>query len=358
MADRSGRGGVGRWLAVIVVVAVLAGGAGWWAGRTVTAPATAVSPGRAEPFVLAQVESSSVGRSLPLSVTVSQPVRAVARNSLTGVVTAVSPGKRATGDVVYSVSRVPVRVVAGREPFYRVLTVGSKGSDVTQLERALVAKGLLKAADASFDASTSAAVKAWQKTLGTEQTGSVPLGQVVAVPSLPAQVSLGESITLGAVLAGGEESVLAPAGARTFELEISEEQARLIPEGARINVLFEKSRWPAVISGSRVDPDTNSTILSLSAPGGGLVCGKDCAGLPALTKTQLRSEVIVVPAVSGPAVPVAAIRTKADGSAVVLDANGTEKKVTVKASASGVAIIDGVPVGAKVRVPAAAPGTG
>lgn len=350
---------MGRWLAVIVVVAVLAGGAGWWAGRTVTAPAEAVSPGRVEPFVLTKVESSSVGRSLPLSVTVSQPVRAVARNSLAGVVTAVSPGKRATGEVVYSVGRVPVRVVAGKEPFYRDLTVGSKGSDVTQLERALVAKGLLKTADATFDAGTAAAVKAWQKTLGTEPTGSVPLGQVVAVPSLPAQVSLGEPIALGAVLAGGEESVLAPTGARTFELEISEEQARLIPEGARINVLFEKSRWPAVISGSRVNPDTNSTILSLSAPaGGGLVCGKDCAALPALTKTQLRSEVIVVPAVSGPAVPVAAIRTKADGSAVVLDAKGAEKKVTVKASASGVAIIDGVPVGAKVRVPAAAAGTG
>lgn len=358
MSVRSGRGGVGRSVAVIVLVAVLAGGAGWWAGRQVTAPVAATSPGRAEMFVLTEVTSSSVGRSLPLSVTVSQPVRAVARNGLAGVVTSVSPGRRATGEVVYSVARVPVRVVTGHEPFYRDLTVGSKGSDVTQLERALVAKGLLKEADSTYGAATASAVKAWQKTLGTAQTGSVPLGQVVAVPSLPTQVSLGEPIVLGAVLAGGEESVLAPTGARTFELEISEEQSRLIPEGARVNVLFEKARWPAVISGSRVNPDTNATILSLSAPGGGLVCGTDCARLPALTTTQLRSEVVVVPAVSGPAVPVAAVRTKADGSAVILDADGTEKKVTVKASASGVAIIDGVPVGSKVRVPASAAGTG
>lgn len=341
-----------RWVLVVVLVAAAAAGGGWWAGKQVTAPAVSSTPSRAESFVLSEVTSSSVGRSLPLSVTVSQPVRPVARNVLSGVVTSASPGRRGAGDVVYTVSRVPVRVVVGAVPFYRDLVVGIKGDDVTQLERALVAKGLLPEADTTYGPATVAAVKQWQKAAGQAQSGTVPFGQVVAVPALPAQVSLGEAINPGGNLAGGEESVLAPTGERSFELEISEEQTKLIPEGVAINVLFNKLSWPAVVAGTKVNPDTNATVLTLTAPGGGPVCADACTQLPALTKTQLRSQVVVVPNVTGPAVPVAAVQTKADGTAVVLDADGTEQPVKVKASASGVAIIDGVAVGTKIRVPA------
>lgn len=346
------------WFGAVVAAAVLAGGAGWWAGHQVSTPAVAEVMPRTSAFVLADVAQASVGRSLPLSVSVSQPVRPVARNALTGVVTAAHPGIRKPGEVAYAVANVPVRVVAGAVPFYRDLGVEAKGADVAQFEQALVTMGRLPKADAYYGTATVAAVKSWQKSLGIEQTGTVPLGQVVAVPSLPTQVSLGESLVLGGVLAGGEESVLAPTGERTFELEVSEQQAKLIPEGSTVNVSLDKTTWPAVMSGSRVDSNSGSTIFTLTAPGGGPVCAGDCAKLPPQPKVQLRSEVVVVPKVSGPAAPAGAVRTRADGTAYVIDEKGAERTVTVKASSSGLAVLDGVPVGTRVRVPADPAGNG
>ncbi|MEO7130023.1 MAG: peptidoglycan-binding domain-containing protein [Dermatophilaceae bacterium] len=350
--------GRGRWSGAVVVAVVVAGGAGWWAGHQVSTPTVAEATPRTDGFVVAAVAQASVGRSLPLSVTVAQPVRPVARNALAGVVTAVNPGSRAVGDVVYSVANVPVRVVAGTLPFYRDLAVEARGPDVAQLERALVGMGRLGTADSYYGTATVAAVKAWQKSLGIEQTGTVPLGQVVAVPSLPTQVSLGEPIVVGGVVAGGEESVLAPTGARTFELEVSEQQAKLIPEGSTVNVSLDTVTWPAVISGSRVDANSGSTVFALTASGGGPVCGADCARLPAQPKVALRSEVVVVPKVSGPAAPAAAVRTRADGTAYVIDETGAERTVTVKASSGGLVVVDGVQVGTRVRVPADPAGNG
>lgn len=347
-----------RWIATLVVAASAAGAAGWWAGKQVVAPAMATTTTRTDAFVLTTVIRSTVGRSLPLSVAVSQPVRPVARNTLSGVVTALSPGERRNGDVVYSVAQVPVRVVAGVTPFYRDLGVGARGKDVMQLQGALVSKGLLDEANGYYGTGTVDAVKRWQKTLGQEQTGTVPLGQVVAVSSLPTQVSLAEAISLGGVLGGGEESVLAPTGERRFELEVSDEQSKLIPEGSTVNVHFNKLTWSASITASRVDVNTNNTIFSLSASGGGPVCANSCSQLPATAKTHLRSEVIVVPSVAGASVPVAAVQTKADGSAFVLDARGSEHRVTVQGSASGIAIVAGVAVGTRIRVPASASATG
>lgn len=340
------------WPVAVVVVAALAGGGGWWAGRVVTSPAASSVVVRSDAFVLAQVTQASVGRSLPLSVTVAQPVRAAARNALSGVVTAVNPGQRRSGDVVYSVAGVPVRVVAGTVPFYRDLVIEARGVDVRQLENALVASEVLSSADDYYGSETVRAVKAWQKATGQPLTGSMPLGQLVAVPVLPAVVGVGEDIVLGNVLAGGEESVLAPAGQRTFELEVSAEQAKLIPEGSTVNVMFGKQVWPAILAGSRMDANSNHTVLTLTAPNGGSVCGDSCAALPSQASTQLRSEVVVVPKVSGPSVPAAAVRTDASGAASVVDESGTERKVTVKGSAQGVVVVDGLTIGTKVRVPA------
>jgi hypothetical protein len=107
-----------------------------------------------------------------------------------------------------------------------------------------------------------------------------------------------------------------------------------------------------------IDPESRSTRLMLAGADGGPVCGTQCGQLPPDATVQLSSQVFVVPQVSGPAVPAAAVSTNADGSAFVLDEAGAKVPVTAKGAGNGLVVIDGIAVGATVRVGRAAGTTG
>ena len=58
--------------------------------------------------------------------------------------------------------------------FTRTLLAGTKGEDVTELQKILIAKGFLKAEPSGyFGTQTVAAVKAYQKEKGLEQVGTI-----------------------------------------------------------------------------------------------------------------------------------------------------------------------------------------
>lgn len=366
--NRRGRGVLvvlGAVLALAVAVA-----AGWWAARATLEPQAQVAAEETQQNVWAAATTSSVGRSLPLSTTLRQPTRTVAANALAGVVTEVNPGEVDVGDSVYVVAGTPVRVVEGTTPFYRELAKAPaakdslNGVDVEQLQRALIDLGHLDGeVDGVFEGDTEGAVKAWQKELGLPQSGVVALGEAVAVDSLPTVVQLGEAIQRGKPLGGGEDAVLAPTGERQFVLVVTQEQARLIPAEATVNVTWQEQTWPAVIAGSTQD-EFGTTELELTAPGGGPVCAETCDTLPGDAQVTLRSEVVIVPAIEGTAVPAAAVHSRADGTTYVITAGG-QSPVTVRGSGGGIAIVDGIAVGTQVQViadagnpgsPAPAPG--
>lgn len=342
-----------RALGVVLVLLLFAAaaGAGWWASRatlTSQVPEDADVAAAAE-VVWAEASTGSVGRSLPLSTTLRQPAVPVAQNTLAGVVTSVSPGEVGEGDVVYVVGETPVRVVEADAPFWRDLSRGVKGGDVEALQRLLVAEGHLGGGpDGDFGWNTERAVKAWQKGHGLPQTGVVTLGELVAVADLPAVVQLGEGIVVGKSLAGGEDSVLAPTGEREFVLVVTQEQARLIPAEATVEITFEDHTWSAVIAGSELD-EFGSTTFTLTAPDGGEVCGEECGVLPNDAQVTLRSDVVIVPRIEGTTVPAAAVRTSADGTAYVVTQEG-EVEVGVRGSGQGVAVVDGVEPGTRVQV--------
>lgn len=337
-----------------VLAAGLAAAGGWWAGRVALSPPA--SPPAAPTYTEVRVTEQTVGRSRSVSVALVQGRHAVARNLLSGVVTMVRPGVKKPGDVVYAVAAAPVRVVQGSLPFYRDLVIGSAGADVLQLEEGLKARGLLQEADANYTAVTAAAVREWQRQLREAPTGTVPLGELVAVPSLTDPVWLGPEIAVGALVAGAEESVMV-AGPRVFEVELTREQAADLPSDARIRVHHEEASWPAVIADSRVS-ESGSTVLTLSAPGGGPVCGKDCAKLPDGERLTLRADIVVQEPVSGPAVPVAAVLTDAAGQAYVERSGGGRVDVVIKGSQGGIVVVGGVKDGDMVRVRAAVGGAG
>lgn len=335
--------------AVTVLACVLCAGAGWWAGHAAV-DAPTLAPESAGQVVLATVREASVGRALPYGVTVAQKQKPVARNALAGVVVSVNPGRLKTGDTVYEVAGVPVRVLQGDRPFYRAMRQGVTGQDVAQLERGLVALGLLKSADTSFTEATTAAVRGWQKTLGRPQTGTIELGEVVAVPALPASITLGPDLTPGNVLSGGEPSVLAAVGERTFALELSADQAKQVPADAAVDVTFKTHTWRAHIVDTLAADQDGVIRMVLRAPDGSDVCGAQCAELPADATVNLAGKVFVIPQAKGPTVPAAAVRSKADGTTFVVGEAGQQLPVIVKAASGGLVVVSGVDVGQRVRV--------
>jgi peptidoglycan hydrolase-like protein with peptidoglycan-binding domain len=344
---RAGRR-AGRWVAAVAMVLVVAGVA-FWAGRvTLGSPVAAPDEVAIVEHVVAE---ATVGRSLSLNVTVEQPFVLVATNGLAGTVTAVSSGELVeVGDMLYEVDTVPVRAVAGDVPFWRPLSADAAGEDVSQLQAALAELGYLAGQpDGRFGFATGQAVRAWQRDVGLPVTGVVALGELVAVPSLPARLRLDERIVTGARLGGGEPAVSAPSGEIGFFLVVSPNQAGLIPPDAVVTMEHGELTWRAVLGESQTGEGGNIRF-ALKAPSGGLVCGSDCEALPAAERTSLRARVTVVPEVSGPAVPVAAVRTDPDGTAWVVLADGTRQEVTVLGSSGGVAVVDGLAAGERVRV--------
>src|SRR5262249_11097789 len=93
------------------------------------------------------------------------------------------------GQVLYRVGNgTPVFLLYGRVPAWRALAAGVHGADVRQLNHALVALGCatraqLDPASKYFTAATGYALERLQARLGLPQTGTLPLGQAVFLPS-------------------------------------------------------------------------------------------------------------------------------------------------------------------------------
>ena len=332
---------------------VVAGGA-FWAGRvTLRTPESGATD--SGDSVLVAVAEQTVGKTYRYNVTVTRDEVPVAVNALAGVVTQVSAsGVFGMGDVVYAVDGVPVRVVAGTMPFYRDLASGDTGTDVAQLTAALHALGYLDAEGGStFDWATGQAVKGWQKDVGMPQTGTVANGELIAVASLPTVLTIADSVRQASVLQGGEQIVFEAAGDPRFDLELGSTEAAQIPMGASVAITSGQVTWDAVVTGQQ-QTQSGTVVLSLAAPDGSVVCGDQCDQLPAGQATvYLLSQVSVVPPVTGPGVPVAAIVTEPDGSTIVYVDNGgvrTSRTVTVLGSQNGIAVVDGVQVGEQVQV--------
>ncbi|MDO5676326.1 MAG: peptidoglycan-binding domain-containing protein [Propionibacteriaceae bacterium] len=338
---------VGSAVLALVALAV-AVFAGWWAA---SATLTSSDPGAESPLaqaVWAEAVEGSVGRSLAFATTLRQPSNPVAANGLSGVVTSVHVGEVASGDAVYVVGDTPVRVVEAQEPFWRELGRGARGDDVAALQGLLTGLGYFEGEVGSpFGPETERAVKAWQKAEGRVQSGVVQLGELVGLPRLPVTIALGEDIVVGARLAGGETAVLAPTGEREFVLVLSEDQGRLVPTEATVEISYEDSRWVAVIAGSRVMH--GSMEFDLVGADGGEVCGSECDKLPVDPQVTLRSQVVVVPRIMGVAVPAAAILTDSAGATEVVTEAGP-LPVTVLGSGQGLVIVEGLEAGTRVQI--------
>src|SRR5215472_5587922 len=119
------------------------------------------------------------------------------------------------GQVLYRVGNgTPVFLLYGRVPAWRALSAGMHGADVRQLNHALVALGCatraqLDPASKYFTAATGSALAKLQARLGLAQTGALPLGQAVFLPS-----AIRVTTVPGALGAAAAGAVLAATSAR------------------------------------------------------------------------------------------------------------------------------------------------
>jgi peptidoglycan hydrolase-like protein with peptidoglycan-binding domain len=84
------------------------------------------------------------------------------------------------GGTVYRVDEKRIALLYGSIPIYRMLSTGTEGDDVKQLEQNLGALGYAGfTVDDDYTSATAHAVKEWQKSLGRDQTGVVNPGDAV-----------------------------------------------------------------------------------------------------------------------------------------------------------------------------------
>lgn len=348
-----------RWvgLAAAITVALGAAGAVGWALSAVLKPAD--DPLSSDAVAYAVVTQGEVGATLNLNATASWPAQQAGTNQSSGIVTSVnvSPVEEVVaGTVIYTVDLRPVVIAQGDIPAFRAVSRGVVGADVSQLQELLasldVYEGII---DGKAEAGTEAAIKAWQKTLGVEQTGVVETADVLYVPTLPSRVVLnGEAINRGASLSGGENAVASLPSSPTFSITATAAQAAQMPAGTEVTIETPAGGepWRTIAAEQAAVPDSDTVKVALISKEGESICGDACTQIPAVGQTTLSAQIETVAPVAGLVVPTAAIRTTASGDSVVVDSGGSERPVKVIASARGMSAIEGVPEGTQVEVSA------
>jgi peptidoglycan hydrolase-like protein with peptidoglycan-binding domain len=139
---------------------------------------------------------------------------------------------------VYSVGDEPVPLLYGSLPAYRAFEAGmSDGADVGQLTRDLIALGYGAGLTQSghYSSATAAAVQRWQKALGLQVTGQIPLGEVVFEPG-PIRVT---SVTSSVGTSAGGGTVLTATGTTPIvvvDLDVSQEY--LVKPGDAVSIVL------------------------------------------------------------------------------------------------------------------------
>lgn len=246
-----------RWIGIPIAVIVIAVITLVVVLQPWRAPAS--DPASAEEPATVVAEKTSLTSSLVLNGALSYGDD-VALPGRGGTVTALPTAgdEVAVGQSLYEVDGRPVIAVRGTRPFWRSFEQGmTDGPDITQLEQALVDLGFGSAVtvDAKFTWATSAAVKAWQKSLGLERTGSVALGDIVAVDSASVRVA---SVT--ATL--GDEAMQSPLSYTATVLQVTADltdaQAREIVPATPVTVrLPDGTELTGVITA--IDPGGDPT---------------------------------------------------------------------------------------------------
>ncbi len=309
-------------------------------------------------FTTVQVEPGTVESSFSSNTVAEWTPTPVASNLASGIVTSIevrAGDEIANGSALYSVDLRPVIAAEGATPAFRSLMSGASGADVRQLQMMLIGLGYdVGSPTGDFGWATTRAVRAWQKSLGLASDGVIQLGDLVFLPKLPARVSLDDKvISVGSPVTGSERAISTLPSSPSFRVPVTQAQAAQMPTGTRVDIVGPQGEgWIGFVVDQRPEDQGDTVNVILAGTDGAAICGDECDGIGVTGQTILRSSVVTLEAVSGLAVPSAALVSEPDGTINVIDEGGVKHAVTVLASAKGTSIIEGVAASLKVRIPA------
>jgi peptidoglycan hydrolase-like protein with peptidoglycan-binding domain len=218
---------VGFVVVVVAGVAVAAVGVG--GGDSGTPSRSALPPTTAKVTRMTLNETENVDGTLGYGD--STTVAAKGGGTVTWLPAAGSTLQR--GKTVYMADNLPVVLLYGNLPLYRVLADGVKGPDVKEFEENLAALGYTGfTVDEEYSSGTAAAVKKWQKALGRTQTGTVEPGQVV-LASGPVRVT-DRKAHVGDAAGGAVLTYTPTTRLVTIALDVAKQQ--LVKQGTEVTV--------------------------------------------------------------------------------------------------------------------------
>lgn len=347
-----------RWLVPIAWAgsAALAAGLGFWAvGAATTAPQ--LPPPESE-SITTEVLTGTLAVEQAYGIAVDWPAAPQGVNGLTGTLTSISlpaEGRSVSaGEVLYTVDLAPVVAATGPVPAFRDLGAGAVGEDVRQLQQFLVDRGLLAVdPDGQYGAETARAVAEWSASLGLGRVDSVPLGGLVFLPQLPAQLAPAPDVRVGARVAAGDELLVGAEREPEFSFVVLPEAVARTVEGMLVRIDADGAEWTAQVDRLAADPEGTEATIARLAPveGEASICGDACSSVLTLgSETVLAGRIELVPETTGSEVPTAAIRTDVDGAPTVVLDSGERVTVEILASANGRSIVTGVEPGQRVRI--------
>jgi peptidoglycan hydrolase-like protein with peptidoglycan-binding domain len=226
-----------RVLLALVLVAGIAGGAGWWLAPRQPDP-------QAETHVAVsttRVVRTSLATTTQMSGTLGHAGSYTVAVQRSGTVSALP----APGDVIerggrlFEVDGTPVTLLYGSRPAWRDFAAGmTPGPDVRELEQNLAALGYGRdlAVDEQFTRHTVEAVLAWQRATRRPATGTVGIGAVAFWPG-PVRV-LSVAAPLGAVAQAGQPVLSASTPDPVVTVPVPAVQSYLVHRGDRGTVTF------------------------------------------------------------------------------------------------------------------------
>jgi hypothetical protein len=232
------------------------------------------------------------------------------------------------GQVLYQVDNgTPVFLLYGHVPAWRALSEGLTGADVRQLNHDLVALGYANRADISalgwdyFSWETAYALELLQEHLGLTQTGTLPLGQAVFLPSAIRVTTVTASLggpAAGTVLEGSSTR-------RVVTIALDAAQQSEVAVGDRVTITLPDGQGtPGVVSsvGSVASGGSSPTITVLVTPA-------DPRETGTLDQAPVTVSITTASAPDALVVPVDALLARAGGGYAVEEVAGSGRDYLV-----------------------------
>jgi peptidoglycan hydrolase-like protein with peptidoglycan-binding domain len=271
-ATAVGGGGGRRWRAALVVIVVVVVVAVAFAVAGVLKGTTAPGAGGAGAFrtSTALVTRRTLVSQTQVSATLADAGSYSVVNQASGTLT----GLPAVGKVVrqghalYQVDGQPVVLLYGNVPAWRPLSAGTTGTDVRELNTALVRLGYASAAALGpragwdyFSSETAYALEQFQTHLGiTHPTGSLALGQAVFLPSAVKITAWASAVAPGVTATAGAALMTATSDAPVVTIALDTSQQAEVKAGDRVSVTLPRGNTtPGVVTSVGTVATTNAT---------------------------------------------------------------------------------------------------